>query len=60
MRRIMGVLTVTAALATAVGFGIDQSAPAAKSAGPLNSAASGALYGDSAWGRTMTSHTGPF
>ncbi|MEU5236632.1 hypothetical protein ACH4UR_36360 [Streptomyces lydicus] len=56
----MGVLTVTAALATAVGFGIDQSAPAAKSAGPLNSAAYGALYGDSAWGRTTTPHTGPF
>ncbi|MFF8311977.1 hypothetical protein ACF05W_24110 [Streptomyces lydicus] len=60
MRRILRVLTVAAALASAVGYGIDQSAPAVKSADPLNSAASGALYGDSAWGRTMTPHTGPF
>ncbi|AOP49339.1 hypothetical protein SL103_26575 [Streptomyces lydicus] len=60
MRRIMRVLSVAAALATAVGYGIDQSGPTAESADSLNPAASGAFYGDSAWGRTMTPYTGPF
>ncbi|WP_181923916.1 hypothetical protein [Streptomyces inhibens] len=56
----MGVVTVAAVLATAVGYGINHSAPTVKSAGHLNSGATGVIFGDSAWGRAPAPHTGPF